>query len=144
MRAVGSSSLPVRRRCLTPVLDADGGTDVVLYRKDRVQCVQGGERLEAHRIKPQSATRRMVAGCCNSAMFLEVTKGHWLTLYRARLPESVPPLDMRVMTAERPEGVVLPDDAPNYATYAGRLMGKLLLAWARMGFRSPKVRGVPV
>jgi hypothetical protein len=36
-----------------PVLGADGGTDFVLYRKDRVLCVQGGERLEAHRLKPE-------------------------------------------------------------------------------------------
>ena len=126
-----------------PMLDTDGGTDVVLYRKDRVRCVRGGERLEAHRLKPESPTRRMVAACCNSAMFLDFTKGHWLTLYRARMPGSVPPLEMRVMTADRREGVVLPQDAPNYATHAGKLMWKLLAAWVPMGFRTPKVEGVP-
>ena len=51
-----------------PVLDADGGTDCVLYRKDRVRCVQGGERLEVHRLKPESPTRRMVAVGCNSTV----------------------------------------------------------------------------
>jgi hypothetical protein len=126
-----------------PVLDADGGTDCVLYRKDRVRCLQGGERLEAFRLKPESPTRRMVATCCNSAMFLDFTKGHWLTMYRARLPDAVPPLEMRVMTAERPQGVVLPDDASNYAGHTGRLMWKLLTAWAAMGFRAPQVVGVP-
>jgi hypothetical protein len=127
-----------------PVLDADGGTDFVLYRKDRVRCVQGGDRLEAHRLKPESPTLRMVAACCNSAMFLDFTKGHWLTVYRARVSESVPPLEMRLMTADRREGVVLPDDVPNYATHAGKLMRKLLAAWIAMGFRRPKVEGVPV
>jgi hypothetical protein len=126
-----------------PILDADGGTDVVLYRKDRVRCVQGGERLEAHRLKPESPTRRMVAACCNSAMFLDFTKGHWLTLYRARIPDSVPPLEMRVMTADRREGVVLLEDVPNYATHTGKFMWKLLAAWVPMGFRIPKVEGVP-
>jgi len=126
-----------------PVLDADGGTDFVLYRKDRVLCVQGGERLEAHRLKPESPTRRMVAACCNSAMFLDFTKGHWLTIYRARIPESVPPLEMRVMTADRPEGVVLPEDVPNYTTHSGKFMWKLLAAWIPMGFRTPKVEGLP-
>jgi len=126
-----------------PVLDADGGTDFVLYRKDRVRCVQGGERLEAHRLKPESPTRRMVAACCNSAMFLDFTKGHWLTVYRARLPEPVPPLEMRVMTADRREGVVLPDDVPNYAGNTAKFMRKLLAAWVLMGFRTPKVEGVP-
>ena len=125
-----------------PILDANGGTDFVLYRKDRVRCVQGGERLEAHRLKPESPTRRMVATCCNSAMFLDFTKGHWLTLYRARIPGSVPPLEMRVMTADRREGVVLPQDVPNYAAHSGKFMSKLLAAWLRMGFRTPKVEGV--
>jgi len=82
----------------------------------------GGERLEAHRLKPESPTRRMVAACCNSAMFLDFTKGHWLTVYRARLPEPVPPLEMRVMTADRREGVVLPDDVPNYAGNTAKFM----------------------
>jgi hypothetical protein len=126
-----------------PVLDADGGSDVVLYRKDRVRCVQGGQRLQAHRLKPESPTRRLVATCCNSAMFLDFTKGHWLTLYRARIPQSVPPLEMRIMTANRPEGVVLPEDAPNSAGHSGKLMFKLLAAWAAMGFRTPKVDGAP-
>ena len=77
----------------------------------------------------------MVATCCNSAMFLDFTKGHWLTLYRDRLPEPLPPLEMRVMTADRREGVVLPQDVPNYATHSGKFMWKLLAAWAAMGFR---------
>jgi len=126
-----------------PVLDADGGTDYVLYRKDRIRCMQGGERLKAYQLKSDAPTRRMVATCCNSAMFLDFTKGHWLTVYRARLQGPVPPLEMRVMTADRPEGVVLPDDVPNYAAHTGKFMVKLLGAWAAMGFRRPKVDGVP-
>ena len=127
-----------------PVLDADGGADYVLYRKDRVRCVQGGERLEVRRLKPESPTRRTVAACCNSAMFVDFTKGHWVTLHRARLPQDgVPPLQMRVMTADRREGVVLPDDVPNYPGHAGKFIGKLLAAWVAMGFRTPKVEGVP-
>ena len=122
-----------------PILDADGGTDLVLYRKDRVRCVQGGERLQAHRLRPDSPTRRMVANCCNSAMFLDFTKGHWLSVYRARIPDAVPPLDMRVMTANRREGVALPEDAPNYAAHSGKFMWRLLAAWIAMGFRRPEI-----
>jgi hypothetical protein len=126
-----------------PVLGADGGTDFVLYRKDRIRCVRGGERLKAHRLKPESPTRRMVADCCNSAMFLEFTKGHWLSVYRARLPEGAPSVEMRVMTADRREGVDLPADVPNYPTHSGKFMWKLLSAWGAMGFRVSKVQGVP-
>lgn len=126
-----------------PVLDADGGTDVLLYRKDRVRCVQGGERMEAHTLKVDSQTRRMVAIGCNSAMFLDFTKGHWLTLYRARLPGLVRDLEMRVMTSDKREGVVLPQDVPNCTARSGKLMWKLLAAWVSMRFRTPKVDGIP-
>lgn len=121
-----------------PVLDADGGTGFVLHRKDRVRCVTGGERLEEHRLKPESSTRRMVAACCHSPMFLEFSKGHWLSLYRARLAGDAPPLEMRVMTGDRRKGVELPGDVPSYKTHSGRFMWKLLAAWLAMGLRTPK------
>ena len=94
-----------------PVLEPDSGTGVILYRKDRVQCTMGQEYLEERRLKPDSPTRRVVAMCCNSAMFLDFTKGHWLSIYRNRFPKGVPPLDMRVMTKERRIGVELADAA---------------------------------
>jgi hypothetical protein len=126
-----------------PLLEPDGGTDFILYRKDRVRCTKGGEKLQEHRLKPDSPTRRMVAGCCNSAMFLDFTKGHWLTLYRGRLSGDVPPLDMRVMTADRRAATELPRDVPNAAAHPGKFMRKLLGAWLAMGLRRPKVAGVP-
>lgn len=125
------------------VLAEDGGTDYVLYRKDRVRCSSGGELLEERRLKPESPTRRMVARCCNTAMFLDFTRGHWLTLYRGRLPGGIPPATMRMMTADRPEGVILPDDIANYPGHSGKFMLKLLGAWMAMGFRRPAVEGVP-
>ena len=108
------------------LLAEDGGTDYVLYRKDRVRCVQGGDLFEERRLKPGSPTRRMYARCCNTAMFLDFTKGHWLTVYRVRLPDDMPPATMRMMTAERPAGVVLPDDMANYPGHSGEFMLKLL------------------
>jgi hypothetical protein len=122
-----------------PVLNPDGGTDFVLYRKDRVQCVTGQEYLEEHRLRPDAPTRRVVATCCNSAIFLDFTKGHWLTIYRDRFPTGAPPLEMRVMTAERRGGVELADDLPNYRGHSGKFMLKLLIAWIAMGFRRPEI-----
>jgi hypothetical protein len=124
-------------------LAGDGGTDYVLYRKDRVRCARGGDLLEERRLKPDSPTRRMVARCCNTAMFLDFTKGHWLTVYRGRLPGDIPPANMRMMTAERPEGVILPDDMANYPGFSAKFMLKLLRAWIAMGFRRPAVDGLP-
>jgi hypothetical protein len=122
-----------------PVLNPDGGTDFVLYRKDRVQCVTGQEYLEEHRLKPDSPTRRVVAACCNSAMFLDFTKGHWLTMFRDRFPAGAPPLEMRVMTEQRRGGTELADDVPNYAGHSGKFMLKLVAAWIAMGLRRPEI-----
>jgi hypothetical protein len=121
-----------------PVLNPDGGTDYVLVRKDRVQCVSGQEYLREYRLKPESPTRRVIATCCNSAMFLDFTSGHWLTMYRNRIA-GAPPVEMRLMTRERRDGVVLADDVPNYQSFAGKGMLKLLGAWIAMGFRRPVI-----
>ena len=122
-----------------PLLDPDGGTSMILYRKDRVRCVTGQQCLEEHRLKPESATRRVVATCCNSAMFLDFTKGHWLSMFRNRFTTDAPPLEMRVMTAERRAGVVLADDVPNYPRHSSKFMLKLIAAWIAMGFRRPEI-----
>jgi hypothetical protein len=122
-----------------PVLNPDGGTDFVLYRKDRVHCVTGQEYLEEHRLRPDSPTRRVVATCCNSAIFLDFTKGHWLTMYRDRFPTGAPPLEMRVMTEERRGCIELADDLPNYDGHSGKFMLKLITAWIAMGLRRPEI-----
>jgi hypothetical protein len=122
-----------------PLLDPDGGTSMILYRKDRVQCVTGQQYLEEYRLKPGSATRRVVATCCNSAMFLDFTKGHWLSMFRNRFATGAPPLEMRVMTAERRAGVALAEDLPNYPRHSGKFMLKLIGSWIAMGFRRPEI-----
>jgi hypothetical protein len=73
----------------------------------------GHQYLEEHRLKPDSPTRRVIAKCCNSAMFLDFTRGHWLSMFRNRFSTGAPPLEMRVMTKERRVGVELADDLPN-------------------------------
>jgi hypothetical protein len=99
----------------------------------------GQKYLEERRLKPDSPTRRVLATCCNSAMFLEFTKGHWLSIYRNRFPNGAPPLDMRVMTKERRIGVQLADDAPNYTGRSGKFMLKLIATWIAIGFRRPQI-----
>lgn len=120
------------------VLDETGGTPMILFRKDRVRCVAGDSLLEAHKLKGDSPTYRAVATCCNTPMFLNYTKGFWLSIYRDRFGPGAPSVTMRVMTAERPEGMMLPDDMPNYAGSSARFIVRLLAAWATMGFKTPK------
>ena len=120
-------------------VDAEGGVDYCLYRKDRVKIAQGAHHLREYRLKPDSPTRRVVASCCGSPMFLDFTPGHWLTIFRDRLSGSAPAPRMRIMTRDKPEGVALSDSLPAYDGQPPRLMIKLLAAWAAMGFRRPKV-----
>jgi hypothetical protein len=123
-----------------PVLDKKGATRFVLYRKDRVRCGAGQDYLREHRLSEGSKTRRVVAICCNTPMFLEFTNGHWLSIYGGRWPEkSLPALEIRTMTRDRPEGVELPDDVPNPGTHTFSFYAKLFRAWAAMRFRAPKV-----
>ena len=122
-----------------PVLGADGGTEYVLYRKDRVRLVQGAELLAEQRLVPESPTRRVRATCCQSAMFLDMTKGHWLSIYRSRFRETAPPIEMRVMTKDRPAGGELAADVPSYAALSGKFMWRLLGARVAMGLRAAKI-----
>jgi hypothetical protein len=124
------------------VLDAVGGTAFLLYRKDRLRCTRGSEKLETLRLKPDSPTRRLVARCCNAPMALEFSKGHWLSMYRDRFPDHAPPPEMRVMTADQPDDIPLPDDIPAYTRHSGRFMWRLLGAWIAMGLRIPRVPGL--
>jgi hypothetical protein len=102
-----------------PILDKDGGTPFVLFRKDRVRCLGSDTLLGEHRLDPKSPTRRVVATCCNTAMFLDFTKGHWVSLYEGRVAQD--------------------DRMPAYKRNSGLFVWRLLLAWAAMAFRTPKI-----
>jgi hypothetical protein len=121
------------------VLGPDGGTEYVLYRKDRVRLVMGAEQLEEHRLKPESPTRRVRARCCQAAMFLDLTTGHWLSVYRARFLRDAPPIEMRVMTRERLASGPQTEDVPNYPGHSGKFMLRLLGARLAMGLRTPRL-----
>jgi hypothetical protein len=122
------------------ILDERGATRFELYRKDRVRCARGQEDLREHRLSDQSDTRRVLAACCNTPIFLEFAHGHWLSVYGLLWPpRSLPALQLRTMTRSRPRDVVLPDDVPNPSTHNAAFYAKLFLAWAAMGFRAPKI-----
>ncbi len=95
----------------------------------------GLENLEEHRLKPDSPTRRVVATCCNSAMFLDFPKGHWLSMYRSRFASGAPPLEIRVMTKDRRSGVEFSDAVPNQSGFSGKFILKLIAARIAMGLR---------
>jgi hypothetical protein len=121
------------------VVTAEGGVDYCLYRKDRVRIAQGAHHLREYRLRPDSPTRRVVAGCCGSPMFADFVPGHWLTVFRDRLSEPAPAPQLRIMTKDRSDGPALSDAVPTHAGQPPSMLIKLLAAWAAMGFRRPKV-----
>lgn len=128
--------LPGARSIVTEI----GGTICVEYRKDRVEFLSGHENLKAFRLTPKSGTRRVIATCCNTPVFIEAKGGHWLSLYGGLWPEGAhPPVQLRTMVGDLPEGTELPDDVPNRKRHSAGFMGRLFLAWAAMGFRNPKL-----
>jgi hypothetical protein len=122
------------------IVGQNGATHLVLYRKDRVHFTKGAELLKEYRLTPESPTRRIVAICCNTPIALDFTKGHWLSLYSCVWSaDTLPPIQMRTMTGDAPEGTILSDDVPNHQRYAFSFFAKLLGAWVAMGFKTPKV-----
>ncbi|MEI9981930.1 MAG: hypothetical protein WDN69_01125 [Aliidongia sp.] len=113
--------------------DPDGGTAYILFRKDRIECSKGADLLKSYKLKETSITNRVVATCCNSAMFVNFDKGpHWVSAYRARFHGELPPLQQRICTKFKPDGIVLPDDVPSYRGYAPGLIVKLLASRVAM------------
>jgi hypothetical protein len=110
------------------VLEADGGTSYLTYRDDRFRCVAGAEKLVATRLSDQAPTRRMVASCCNSGMFLKFERGFWVSSYRLRYSGELPPIEMRNQTRDRRSDMAIPQDAPSFARYPMRMFAKLIRA----------------
>lgn len=120
-----------------PILDEKGATPFVMQRKDRVMILAGQDKLKSFRLSDEAGTRRIVASCCNTPIFMELKGGHWLSIYGALWPTNErPALEMRTMVGTRDD---LPNDVPNLKTHSLGFYGRLFGAWAKMGFRNPKV-----
>lgn len=134
--AVRLAALPVARSMLT----SHGATPAAEYRKDRVRFVAGNQHLREFRLKPDAGSRRVVAACCNTPLFLEMKGGHWLSVYLHLWPEARRPKpQLRTMTGDLPDSSVLPDDIPNLKTHTIGFYAKLLGAWIAMRFRNPRI-----
>ena len=117
------------------VRDPDGGTAYMLYRKDRIACSKGAALLKPYKLKETSPTNRVIATCCNTAVFVNFDKGpHWVSAYRARFHGELPPLQARICTKFKPANVVLPDDVPSHPRYPAGLAVKLLSSRIAMLF----------
>jgi hypothetical protein len=118
------------------VRDPIGGTEYVLYRKDRVAYERGQELVKSFTLDPSPKTKRCYATCCNSAMLMSFDDArHWIPVYRGRLGTNAPPIEMRICTSFLRKGEILPSDVPSYRDYPARFMWKLLSAGVAMLIR---------
>ncbi len=121
------------------ILDAAGGSAYVVYRKDRVRCTKGATLLKPRKIRATSATNRVVANCCHSAMLLNFDDWkHWVDLYRARIRGPAPPVQMHMCTRFASAGTDEPADVPRYQGYPLKLLAKLIKA--RLAMTLPRRR----
>ena len=110
-----------------PVLDPDDGTALTLFRANRFVVVRGVEKLVPHKLRADTITNRMVASCCNSAMFLSFDKGpHWVSVLCNRFAGEQPPIQFRHMTKYRTSALPYPDDVKTYPKFPVRFLGLVL------------------
>ncbi|MBU2871355.1 DUF6151 family protein [Colwellia sp. E2M01] len=122
-------------------LTSYGATGCAEYRKDRVEVISGFEQLKEFRLSSKSGTRRVIASCCNTPIFLEMKGAHWLSVYLHLWPDDTKPaLNVRTMVGDIDDTSALPDDVPNLKSHTPSFYIKLLGAWIKMGFQNPKIK----
>lgn len=123
-------ALPGAPACRT----SDGGAHYMTYRDDRFRIVSGAELLHALPAPDDAKTQRMIASCCNSAMFLKFAPGHWTSSFALRYGKDALPVEMRTQVRFRRSDDPLPGDAPAYQGFGARLFVRLIVARIAMAF----------
>jgi len=117
------------------ILDADGGTDCLECRKDRLRYASGEQFLKPMKLTDESSTSRVIATCCNAGMYLSMANSHWLSVYSKRIQGNIPPLQLRVWTKYKRADTQLPADVPNFPSGSIGFYGKLFVHWILMLLR---------
>jgi len=108
-----------------------GGTPAVLFAKTALKVTRGRDRLTAHRLRPEARTKRMVASCCNSFLYVAFDRGpFWVDVVSARMDSPRPPR-WRIQT--RYLDTPPPDDLPNHPKYPQALVWRIALAGVLAG-----------
>jgi hypothetical protein len=117
---------------------ADGGTEFMLFRRDRIACTRGADRLEAMRLTDATKTRRMIAGCCATPMYVTFDdKRPWVSAFRASFGADAPPVEMRICTRFRRSEDKAKDALPSHPGYPAAMIVRILAAWPLMLFSRP-------
>ena len=115
-----------------PVADLDSGTALTLFHRRRFLVTRGAELLEPIKLRDDSPTFRMVATCCNSALYLGFDRGrYWVSTLRNRFTGALPPIEFRHMTRYRTSTLPYPDDAPRSPGFAPRFIARTIWVWVK-------------
>ena len=108
--------------------DAWGGTGYLVYRDDRLTCLEGASLVRGFKIREDAPTTRFITTCCGSALYLKFGPGWWTSLYRVRFGGTAPPIEMRNNVTDAQTRAALPNDAPVHRGFPPKLIGRLLQA----------------
>src|SRR5271154_6002121 len=121
-----------------PEASAGGGTEFMLFRRDRIACTRGAENLQAMRLTAASKTRRMIAGCCTTPMYVGFDdKKPWVSAFRASFGADAPAVEMRICTRFRRSDATADDGLPSHPGYPPAMIIRILAAWPLMLFSRP-------
>lgn len=119
----------------TPAIAADGGTHMLMYRRDRVVVTRGANLLQGHKLKPGTPTNRVVAGCCNTPIMARFDRGpFWISVFATSVADA-PPVEVRLQTRFRQSTLPFPDGAPTHARFPAWFALRLLRGGAAMALR---------
>ena len=97
-----------------PLARADGGTEFMVFRRDRIACRRGAQNLQVMRVREATKTRRMVAGCYATPMYVSFDdKRPWVSAFRAGFGPDAPPAQMRICIRFRRTEDKAKDDLPD-------------------------------
>jgi hypothetical protein len=112
--------------------DAWDGSPYATYRNDRLHTLEGAELLEGFKLKDDAPTTRYIATCCKSAMYLKFGPGWWTSVYRVRLGEAAPPIEVRSKVGRAKNPNAIPKDVPHASGFAPGLIARLMKARVAM------------
>jgi hypothetical protein len=116
----------------------DGGSEFMVFRRDRIACTRGAENLQAMRLTAASKTRRMIAGCCKRPMYVAFNdKRPWVSAFRASFGADAPPVEMRICTRFRRSDDKANDGLPSHPGYPPAMIVRILAAWPLVLFSRP-------
>jgi hypothetical protein len=121
-----------------PAVSADGGTELMVFRWDRIACTRRPESLEAMRLTDATKTRRMIAGCCATPMYAGFDdRRPWVSAFRASFGPNAPPVQMRICTRFRQSDDKVEDGLPGHPGYPPAMIARMLAVWPLVLFSRP-------